>query len=204
MPTWPERRHGHVSDEEQLLTTLKRVVSVLKRIDVPHALVGGFAVYARGGTSSDHDVDFLLRQQDAEKALEALGEAGFRTERPPEDWLVKVYDGERLVDLIFRPVDRPVTDETLAEADGMRVDSINVRVMPATTLMVHKMLTFSQHYCDFAKALPMARSLREQIDWGKVRHETSTSPYAEAFLFLLHRLGVLSSRDNGLLIREAG
>ncbi len=191
MPTWQDRGGGHVTDEERLLTTLKRVVSVLKRIDVPHALAGGFAVYARGGTSSDHDVDFLLREQDVETALEALGEAGFRTERPPEDWLVKVYDGERLVDLIFRPVERPVTDETLAEADGMRVDSIFVPVMPATTLMIHKMLTFSQHYCDFAKALPMARSLREQIDWERVRKETQHSPYAEAFLVLLDRLDVV-------------
>lgn len=200
----PERRNGSAHDGGELLITLKRVVSVLKRADVPHALVGGFAVYARGGTSSDHDVDFLVREQDAETALEALARAGFRTERPPEDWLVKVYDGERLVDLIFRPVERPVTDDTLAEADGLRVDSIQVPVMPATTLMIHKMLTFSQHYCDFAKALPMARSLREQIDWEAVRGETAKSPYAEAFLFLLHRLGVLSSRGNGVRIREAG
>lgn len=187
--------------EDRLLVTLKRVVSVLKQVDVPFALAGGFAVYARGGTSSDHDVDFLIREADAATALEALSKAGFRTERPPEDWLVKVYDGGRLVDLIFRPVERPVTDESLGEADELRVDSIQVPVIPATTLMVHKILTFSQHYCDFARALPMARSLREQIDWDEVRRQTAESPYAEAFLFLLHRLGVLHGRG---LIREAG
>lgn len=198
--------------EEQLLTTLKRVVYVLKQAGVPFALAGGFAVYARGGTSSDHDVDFLIRQRDADTALDALGRAGFRTERPPEDWLVKVYDGGRLVDLIFRPVERPVTDQTLAAAETLRVDSVQLPVMPATELMVHKMLTFSQHYCDFARALPIARSLREQIDWHEVRRETAQSPYAEAFLFLLHRLGLLSANhngtgpgiDRGALIREAG
>lgn len=180
--------------EGDFITTLKRVVSVLKQTDVPFALAGGFAAYARGGTSSDHDVDFLIREQDAGTVLAALAEAGFRTERPPEDWLVKVYDGDRLVDLIFRPVERPVTDETLALADSLRVDSILVPVMPATTLMVHKVLMFSQHYCDFAKALPIARSLREQIDWDQVRRETAESPYAQAFLFLLDRLAVLSRR----------
>jgi hypothetical protein len=191
MAETPEMRDGRPA-EGDFITTLKRVVSVLKQTDVPFALAGGFAAYARGGMSSDHDVDFLIRERDAGTALSALAEAGFRTERPPEDWLVKVYDGDRLVDLIFRPVERPVTDETLALADSLRVDSILVPVMPATTLMVHKILTFSQHYCDFAKALPIARSLREQIDWEQVRRETAESPYAQAFLFLLDRLAVLS------------
>jgi hypothetical protein len=37
----------------------------------------------------------------------------------------------------------------------------------------------------------LARSLREQIDWARVRHETAQSPYAEAFLVLLDRLQVV-------------
>ena len=197
-----DSRRRHATDRSTdvaLITTLKRVVSVLKQTGVPYALAGGFAAYARGGMSSDHDVDFLIRRQDAGTALDALGEAGFRTERPPEDWLVKVYDGDRLVDLIFRPVERPVTDEMLAAADELPIDSIVVPVMPATTLMIHKVLMFSQHYCDFAKALPVARSLREQIDWDEVRRETGQSPYAQAFLFLLEKLEVLQPRRDGVL-----
>jgi hypothetical protein len=52
-------------------------------------------------------------------------------------------------------------------------------------------LSFSQHHCDFARGLPLARSLREQIDWPRVRRETAHSPYAEVFLILLDRLGVV-------------
>lgn len=177
--------------DEGLLVTLKRVSSVLKQAGIPFALAGGFAAYAHGGTSSDHDVDFLIREQDADRALEALAEAGFTTERPPEDWLVKVYDDGRLVDLIHRPVERPVDDETLADTVMRQVNAVYLPVVSATLLMVHKLLTFSQHYCDFAKGLPLARSLREQIDWARVRKETAHSPYAEAFLVLLDRLGVV-------------
>src|SRR5690348_2732442 len=90
-----------VGNDEDLITTLKRVAAVLKQAGIPFALAGGFAAYARGGTSSDHDVDFLLREKDVDRALEALAEVGFRTVRPPEDWLVKVYDDELMVDLIF-------------------------------------------------------------------------------------------------------
>jgi hypothetical protein len=177
--------------DENLLTTMKRVASVLKRADVRFVLAGGFAVYARGGTSSDHDVDFLLRERDIEPALEALSQAGFRTERPPEDWLVKVFDGPVLVDLIYRPVERPVTDEVLADSDIIRVMAVALPVLSATLLMEHKLLTFSQHRCDYAEGLPIARSLREQIDWERVRKETLESPYARAFLLLLEMLDLL-------------
>jgi hypothetical protein len=136
-------------------------------------------------------VDFLIRIQDVDRALTALVEAGFTAERPPEDWLVKVYDDGRLVDLIHRPVEKEVTDETLADTVVRPVGAIHLPVVSATALMVHKLLTFSQHYCDFARGLPLARSLREQIDWSRVRAETAHSPYAEAFLVLLERLDVV-------------
>jgi len=179
-----------LAQDGDLLETMKRAASVLKADGLPFALAGGFAVYARGGTTSEHDVDFLIREQDAPRALQVLGEAGFRTERPPEDWLVKAFDGDRLVDLIHRPVERPVTAETLREADTLSVYAIAVPVVSASTLLVHKALTFGEHYCDYATALPLARSLREQIDWPRVRAEVAGSPYARALLYLLTELGV--------------
>lgn len=174
-----------------LATTLKKVAAALKAADIPFALGGSFAVYAHGGHSSDHDVDFLLREQDKDQALAELAKVGFRTEQPPEDWLVKVYDEDRMVDLIYRPVESPVTDETLRDTEQISVEAIYMPVLSATQLMVHKLLSYSQHYCDFATGFPVARSLREQIDWERVRRETAKSPYAEAFLILLDRLGVV-------------
>ena len=178
--------------DEGLSTTLKRVAAALKAADIPFALGGSFAVYARGGHSSDHDVDFLIREQDKATALAELAKVGFETEEPPEDWLVKVYDEGRMVDLIYRPVEAPVTDETLADTTLISVEAIYMPVISATRLMVHKLLSYSQHYCDFATGLPLARSLREQIDWEQVRRDTAKSPYAEAFLILLDRLDVVA------------
>jgi hypothetical protein len=188
--------------DEGLATTLKRVASVLKQAEIPFALGGSFAVYAHGGHSSDHDVDFLLREQDKDRALEELAAVGFEVEQPPEDWLVKVFDEGRLVDLIYRPVESPVTDATLSDTVVRRVESINMPVLSATQLMVHKLLSYTQHYCDFATGLPLARSLREQIDWERVRRETAQSPYAEAFLVLLDRLDVVPLTDSSETIGE--
>ncbi|SDT68688.1 nucleotidyltransferase [Actinoplanes derwentensis] len=186
--------------DEGLAITLKRVASILKSSEIPFALGGSFAVYARGGYSSDHDVDFLIREQDKDRALQELSQAGFETEQPPEDWLVKVFDEGRMVDLIFRPVESPVDDETLADTEQISVEAINMPVVSATRLMVHKLLSYSQHYCDFATGLPVARSLREQIDWERVRRETGDSPYAEAFFVLLDRLDVAPHPDRELRV----
>jgi hypothetical protein len=193
-------------DKQPLVATLKKVAYQLKQLDVPFALAGSFAVYARGGQPVDHDVDFLIKAEDAERVLAALVDAGFRGEVPPEGWLVKVFEEDRLVDLIFSPVQQPVTDEILADADVLPVNAVHMPVLSATRLMIHKMLTWTTHHCDFSRGLPMARSLREQIDWARVQRETAHSPFARAFMVLLDGLDVISLAEiSGISgsIREA-
>ncbi|HTJ33311.1 MAG TPA: nucleotidyltransferase family protein [Dactylosporangium sp.] len=190
-------------DRQPLIATLKKAAYHLKDAGIPFCLAGSFAVYARGGESVDHDIDFLIKADDAELVLATLTEAGFRGEVPPEGWLVKVWDttehGDLLIDLIFCPVQRPVTDATLRDTDIIAVNACHMPVLSATELMIHKVLTWSAHYCDFARGLPVARSLREQIDWPRVYRETSHSPYAHAFLFLIDRLGVMSLAEASAL-----
>src|SRR5205085_12667441 len=89
VPKRPMPSEANVGD---LLSAMKHAAAVLRDHDVPFALAGGLAIYAQGGPETEHDVDFVLNQSDAERALELLGEAGFRCERPPEAWLYKVYD----------------------------------------------------------------------------------------------------------------
>jgi len=132
-----------------------------------------------------------VREQDAAEAVRVLVSRGLRAAEPPEDWLLKVYDGDSLVDLLFRPNERPVTDEILAMAEEMPVGSVMLPVMPATFVLSSKLLVLDGHRCDFSELLPFARALREQIDWEQVREETKHSPYAEAFLVLIERLDII-------------
>ena len=148
------------------------------------------AVYARGGPETEHDVDIILRENDVSTAVKALVEAGFTPFDPPEEWLTKVYDGDRLVDLIFRANDREVTDQILDEAEEIRVGATIMHVQRGTDVMIGKLLALEVHRCDLAALLPIARALREQIDWPRVRRQTAQSPYAEAFLLLCDRLGI--------------
>ena len=84
---------------------------------MPFLLGGGLAVWARGGPNTDHDLDLMIRPRDAERALAALEAEGMRAEHPPEHWLVKAWDGEVLVDLIYEPSGMIVDDEVFARAE---------------------------------------------------------------------------------------
>jgi hypothetical protein len=182
----------HVAErpDEELRAALKRVATTLKAAGVPFALAGGYASWARGGPEPVHDADFVLVEEDMPRALQALADAGMRVEHPPEDWLEKVYDGDALVDLIFRPADRPVTREQLARADELRVDSVVMPVQPATDILASKVLALTEHFCDLGRLFPHARALREQIDWPALRREVAGWPFARAFLDLCDDLNI--------------
>ncbi|QTJ64279.1 MULTISPECIES: nucleotidyltransferase [Rhodococcus] len=184
-------------DETELLQTLTKVVSTLNDTGIRFAVAGGCAVYARGGPPSDHDVDIFLKEEDAESALRALEAAGMTRVVPPEDWLVKVYDGEVLVDLVFRPNYQPVTDELFERATWMRVGPTAALVISATDLMVDKLLVLDAHRCDFVPLLRIARDLREQVDWQEVELSAGKSPYARAFLALLGDLHISDGTGSG-------
>ena len=180
-------------DEEfdRLVSTARKAGAVLRDSGVPFALGGGLAAWVRGGPKTEHDIDFVVKPEDAERALAALAEAGFRPERPVEEWLLKAYDGDLLVDLIFSPASGDVDDEFLARADELEVAAVKMPVASLDDVMVTKLLALSEQEPDFGGCLEIARSLREQIGWDEVRRRTSDSPFANAFFTLVEELGVL-------------
>jgi hypothetical protein len=177
---------------EELILTLKRAVAALRAAEVPHLLAGGLAIWARGGPERDHDLDFLVKEDDVEAALQALVDAGMTAERPPEDWLLKAYDGNGvLVDLIFRPSEQPVTDEMIARGDELEVQAIKVQVVAAGDVLVSKLLALREHELDFDTLIEMTRAVREQVDWDEVRARTEHSPFARAFFTLVDGLELI-------------
>jgi hypothetical protein len=185
-------------DFEALLDTLKRSASVLRDAGIPYLLAGGLAAWVRGGPESDHDLDYMLKPEDAEEALEALSAAGFRPERPPEPWLYKAWDENGvMLDLIFEPVGLPITDETFERADEIEVEAVGMHVMALEDVLVTKLLALDEQALDYKSLLQMARPVREQVDWDEVRARTADSPYAAAFFTLVERLGVVESPSSG-------
>jgi hypothetical protein len=113
-----------------------------------------------------------------------------RPERPPEEWLLKAWNGDVLVDLIHRAVGLPVTDEVLARADELSVFSLRMRVLSLEDVITSKLMALNEHELDYEPVLTIVRAVREQVDWQDVRARTSDSPYSRAFFALLAELGL--------------
>ena len=177
-------------DFEVILRTMKKAAGVLRDAEVPFALGGGLAVWARGGAKTEHDVDFFVKQEDAERAQQALVDTGFKAEKPPEGWLLKAYDEGVLVDLIFDPRGGPIDDEWLERADELDVYAVTMRVASLDDVLVTKLLALTEQNLDYSSVLETARAVREQLDWDEVRRRCEGSPYAKAFLLLVEELGV--------------
>jgi hypothetical protein len=178
-----------------LAATMKHAAAALRKAEIDFMLGGGMAVWARGGPPTDHDVDFYVREEDADRGLEALVGAGLKPEQPPEEWLYKAYDGPVLVDLIFRPAGGPIGDEHFARATELEVLAQTLLVASIDDVLVTKLLALTEQEPDFGPVLAVARALREQIDWDFVRTRSGSSPFAQAFFTLVEGLGIVEPRS---------
>ena len=192
------------SDEQpfaEIEHALKRAAAALREAGVPFLLGGSLASWARGGPETRHDLDLMIRPTDVDTALEALTEAGMRPERPPEDWLVKAWDGDTLVDLIYCPKGLPVNDDLIERGEELSVLGMEMRVMALEDVLATKLMALTEHSLRYEGLLQIARALREQIDWDAVRARTESSPFARAFFTLVEGLGIVE-RQNELVAAE--
>ncbi|MBN3929502.1 nucleotidyltransferase family protein [Streptomyces verrucosisporus] len=181
---------------QAILEATKQVASLLKGAGHPFALAGSVAVYAHGGPGNlQHDADFCVLPEDADAVAATLRDAGLEVYTPPEDWLLKARCMGQDIDLIFELARQPVTRELLGRAEELPVESVRMPVLPVTDLLASLLNAFTEHHCDFGAVLPIARALREKVDWPRVRRECGAAPMPDAFLYLLERLQVISPQD---------
>jgi len=188
---------------EGIVEALRAAVPALRDAEIPFMLGGSMAVWAYGGPEPTNDLDLMLREQDAEPALAALEAAGMRTEHPPEEWLVKAWHGEVLVDLIFGPRGMPIDDEVLGRSVVRNLSALRVNVMALEDVLTTKLLALDEHQLDLAWLLQISRAVREQVDWDLLRRRTGDSPYAAAFFTLVERLEI-APPARAVLRRAAG
>jgi Nucleotidyl transferase of unknown function (DUF2204) len=171
--------------------TLKKTAAALRGAGVPFLLGGSLASWARGGPETRHDLDLMIRRADVERAVAALRAAGMLADDPPEEWLVKAWDGDVLVDLIFAPKGLPIDDDVIARGEEMSVLSMQMRVMAIEDVLITKLMAITEHSLRYEGPLAIARALREQVDWAQVRAATASSPFARAFFVLLEGLEII-------------
>jgi hypothetical protein len=116
-----------------------------------------------------------------------------RPEHPPEEWLLKAWHGDVLIDLIHGPRGLPITDEVLARSCVRSLSALRVPVMALEDVLTTKLLSLDEHQLDLSWLLQISRAVREQVDWEALRKRTDASPYAAAFFTLVERLGIAAS-----------
>ena len=183
------------SQSTTILDALKRSAAILRDADIDFALGGGLSAWVRGGPPTENDIDLLIQEADVDAALAAFFAAGLPVERPPEGWLVKAWDGDVLIDLMYEPSGIVVDDAYLAHCEVLNVAAVRMRVMPVDDLLVGKLLALTEHHLDLAPILEHARALREQVNWEAVIHRTMDSPFARAFFVLLREMRILDDLD---------
>jgi hypothetical protein len=174
-----------------LRDALKRAASALKEHGPEFALAGTYALWAYGGPEPVHDVDFVVAEEDTEAAALTLEKAGFQLDRTPEDWLFKACVEEHFViDVLHQLNGNPVNADDIAAAEVLDVLAIRMRVLSPTRVITEKLNALNEHHCDFGALLPVVRAVREQVDWDRLRADTSQNDFAVAFLVLTDRLGI--------------
>jgi hypothetical protein len=190
-------RYHPPAETEQIARTLKIAAAALRDADVPFALAGSVACWARGGPVPSNDLDFAVAEHDGDRALRALEGVGMRGERPPEGWLLKAWHGDVMIDLIWDLEGLGDAEGAIARADELSVEAVPMLVLDVEDVFVSRLCAMDEHHLDFANPLAAARALREQVDWDEVRRRTSCSPYAKGFLAMLEALQIIGPPREG-------
>jgi hypothetical protein len=109
-------------DDATFARVLREAVETVEKAGFPFLVLGGLASSLVGRARWTHDIDFLVRPEDALDVLEALRGAGFTTEETDPVWIYKAFKDDIMVDIIFMVMGGIYLD------DDMRAHSIERHV----------------------------------------------------------------------------
>jgi predicted nucleotidyltransferase len=167
---------GSTAGITQLTEVLGDAVRALEKDAISYVLVGGQASSLLGRPRCSSDIDLLVAPEDAPLALEALGRAGFRTQKINPHWLFKAFRNDVLVDLMFKSRgDIYLDDEMLRRSTLRRFHGMQVRVIPPEDLIVMKAIVSDEetprHWWDALAILPAT-----DLDWDYLLLRSRRAP----------------------------
>ena len=148
-----------------LATVLRQAVETVERAGFPFLVLGGLAASLVGRPRWTHDIDFLVRPDDARQVLEALRAAGFTTEETDPVWIFKAFKDQVMVDIIFMVMGGIyLDDEMRAHSIERTYDGLRLRIPSPEDQIVIKGIVHreetSRHWFDALAILG-----RAELDW---------------------------------------
>lgn len=117
------RKLGDVS-EQVFVDILGETIAAIEAVGIEYVLIGGVGSASLGRPRWTHDIDVLVRPDDADGVLEALDAASFETERTNEHWIFKALKRRVVVDVIFRTVGDIYLDDSMRARLGLPARAI--------------------------------------------------------------------------------
>jgi hypothetical protein len=149
----------------------RRTLHVLSDARVPFLVGGSHALLNYTGIVREtKDFDLFLQRADLDAALEALVEAGYRTEITFPHWLAKAKEERDVVDLVFNSGNgvARVDDEWFAHAVEADVLGMPVKIAPVEELCWQKSFVMERERFDGADVVHIMRSCAETLDWPRL------------------------------------
>jgi hypothetical protein len=164
--------------------TLRDALKAAEGSGCAFLVLGGLASSLVGRPRWTHDIDLLVRADDARAVLDAFRVAGFDTEETDPVWLFKAFKRDVMVDIIFMItggiyLDRDMEEHAMErEYEGLRIRIPSAEDQVVIKAIVHREET-SRHWFDALAILG-----RADLNWD----------------YLLHRARVGARRVLALLI----
>jgi predicted nucleotidyltransferase len=146
-------------------TVLREAVATVERAGFRFLVLGGLASSLVGRPRWTHDIDFLVRADDALGVLSAFRAAGFRTEETDPVWIYKAFRHDIMVDIIFMITGGIYLDQQMEERAIQReYDGLQVRIPSPEDQVVIKAIVHreetSRHWFDALAILG-----RADLEW---------------------------------------
>lgn len=164
-------------DPQLFVRVLGEAEQALAEAGIDHLVFGSISTKLYGAPEDVEDVDVLVRAQDAERALEALGAHGFDTDRTEPAWLFKGTKDGVLVDVIFQAAEKVHLDEEML-AHGRRGEFEGIElplVSPEDAILIAALATKIEIPQHWWIALHMLAQL-ERMDWRYLAHRARLGP----------------------------
>ncbi len=144
-------------------------ISSLRNAEIPFVVAGAYALHLYTGIYRDtKDLDIFLKRQHVEHALQALGDAGFRTEITDPVWIAKAHaSDDYFADLIYSSGNgvAVVDDLWIERANPGVIHGMPILVAPPEEVIWSKAFVCERERFDGADINHLILARGKQMDW---------------------------------------
>ncbi|MBA3545704.1 MAG: nucleotidyltransferase [Nannocystis sp.] len=167
----PTRTTLHQFLDPQARAFYVHTLETLNASGLPY-LVGGAYAFARYTGIERHtkDLDLFVRPEDARRALDVLGQAGYQTDMTFPHWLGKAFHGEDFIDVIFSAGNNVarVDDRWFEFSTSDEVLGVPVRLIPPEEMLWSKGYIMERERFDGADIAHVLRACADRLDWDRL------------------------------------